>query len=159
MSNSMPSTTSICTPKVLDSSTVMTPSLPTFSMAVAISRPMASSPAEMVPTLAICSKVSTLWASSWIWATRASTAFSMPRRRESGDAPAVTFFRPSVIMTSASRVAVVVPSPAASLVLTAASRMSMAPMFSMLSSSSISLATVTPSLVISGEPKLRWQAT
>ena len=90
---------------------------------------------------------------------RASTAFSMPRRMESGDAPAVTFFRPSVIMTSASRVAVVVPSPAASLVLTAASRMSMAPMFSMLSSSSISLATVTPSLVISGEPKLRWQAT
>src|SRR5881628_3733040 len=55
-------------------------------------------------------------------------------------------------MASASTVAVVVPSPAASLVLLATSRTICAPMFSYGSSSSISLATVTPSLVTVGEP-------
>src|SRR5690606_17967318 len=54
----------------------------------------------------------------------------------------------------ASTVAVVVPSPATSDVLDATSRTICAPMFSNLSSSSISLATVTPSLVTVGEPKL-----
>jgi hypothetical protein len=48
--------------------------------------------------------------------------------------------------------AVVVPSPATSLVLLATSLQSCAPMFSYGSSSSISLATVTPSLVIVGLP-------
>src|SRR3954447_13580017 len=57
-------------------------------------------------------------------------------------------------MASARTVAVVVPSPATSLVLEATSRTMRAPMFSYLSSSSISLATVTPSLVTVGEPKL-----
>ncbi len=55
-------------------------------------------------------------------------------------------------MARASTVAVVVPSPATSEVLEATSRTSWAPMFSCLSLSSISLATVTPSLVMSGEP-------
>ena len=55
-------------------------------------------------------------------------------------------------MDSASTVAVVVPSPATSLVLEATSRTIWAPMFSKRSSSSISLATVTPSLVIVGAP-------
>src|SRR5881296_2688180 len=55
-------------------------------------------------------------------------------------------------MPSASTVAVVVPSPATSLVLLATSRTICAPMFSHASSSSISLATVTPSLVMVGEP-------
>ena len=55
-------------------------------------------------------------------------------------------------MDSARTVAVVVPSPATSLVLQATSRTSWAPMFSYGSSSSISLATVTPSLVMVGEP-------
>jgi hypothetical protein len=50
-------------------------------------------------------------------------------------------------------VAVVVPSPAVSLVLLATSLTMRAPMFSNLPSSSISLATVTPSLVTRGEPK------
>src|SRR5437868_10000200 len=50
-------------------------------------------------------------------------------------------------------VAVVVPSPAWSEVLEATSRTICAPMFSNLSSSSISLATVTPSLVMRGAPK------
>ena len=51
-------------------------------------------------------------------------------------------------------VAVVVPSPATSEVLEATSFTIWAPMFSNLSVSSISLATVTPSLVMIGEPKL-----
>ena len=48
--------------------------------------------------------------------------------------------------------AVVVPSPASSLVLEATSLTIWAPIFSNLSSNSISLATVTPSLVILGAP-------
>ena len=46
----------------------------------------------------------------------------------------------------------VVPSPAMSLVFDATSRSICAPIFSNLSSSSISLATVTPSLVTRGAP-------
>ena len=56
-------------------------------------------------------------------------------------------------MEAASTVAVVVPSPASSLVFDATSRTICAPMFSNLSASSISLATVTPSLVMRGAPK------
>src|SRR3954447_19120511 len=62
-------------------------------------------------------------------------------------------------MASASTVAVVVPSPATSLVLEATSRTMRAPMFSYLSSSSISRATVTPSLVTVGEPNDFWMMT
>ena len=47
-----------------------------------------------------------------------------------------------------------VPSPAMSEVFDATSRTIWAPMFSNLSSSSISLATVTPSLVMRGAPKV-----
>src|SRR5207302_6980940 len=56
-------------------------------------------------------------------------------------------------------VAVVVPSPATVLVLLATSRTICAPMFSNLSESSISFATVTPSLVIRGAPKLLSRTT
>ena len=66
--------------------------------------------------------------------------------------PAATDLAPSLTMAWASTVAVVVPSPAVSLVLEATSRTICAPMFSNLSSSSISLATVTPSLVMRGAP-------
>ena len=59
---------------------------------------------------------------------------------------------PSVKIERASTVAVVVPSPATSEVLEATSLTICAPMFSNLSSSSISLATVTPSLVTVGAP-------
>src|SRR5438309_5560786 len=55
-------------------------------------------------------------------------------------------------MAWARTVAVVVPSPATSEVLEATSRTIWAPMFSSESWSSISLATVTPSLVIVGDP-------
>src|SRR6185312_643077 len=55
-------------------------------------------------------------------------------------------------MAWARTVAVVVPSPATSEVFEATSRTICAPMFSSESFSSISLATVTPSLVMTGEP-------
>ncbi len=57
------------------------------------------------------------------------------------------------MIACASTVAVVVPSPATSEVLQATSLTIWAPTFSMLSSSSISLATLTPSLVIVGSAK------
>ena len=66
--------------------------------------------------------------------------------------PAVTYFTPSLTIACASMVAVVVPSPASSLVLLATSLTICAPIFSNLSSRSISLATETPSLVILGAP-------
>ena len=80
----------------------------------------------------------------------ASTAFSMPRLSSMGFTPATTSLLPSRKIAWASTVAVVVPSPATSEVLLATSFTIWAPMFSNLSSNSISLATVTPSLVIGG---------
>jgi hypothetical protein len=85
--------------------------------------------------------------------TTAVTAFCMPRpgrwrRRRRPVAAAFDLNR-----ASASTVAVVVPSPALSEVLLAASLTSWAPMFSTLSRSSISSATVTPSLVTVGPPQ------
>src|SRR6266496_3737844 len=59
---------------------------------------------------------------------------------------------PTFFMAWARIVAVVVPSPAWSEVFEATSRTICAPMFSNLSSSSISLATATPSLVMRGAP-------
>ena len=85
--------------------------------------------------------------------TVAPTALSMPRLRSIGFMPAATAFMPSRTMAWASTVAVVVPSPATSDVLDATSFTICAPMFSNLSSSSISLATDTPSLVTVGAPK------
>src|SRR6059036_893095 len=62
-------------------------------------------------------------------------------------------------MACASTVAVVVPSPAVSDVLLATSRTICAPMFSSGSFRSISLATVTPSLVIVGDPNFLSRTT
>ena len=76
----------------------------------------------------------------------------MPRLSAIGLAPAATLRRPSRISAWASTVAVVVPSPATSLVLLATSRSIWAPMFSTVSARSISLAIDTPSLVIVGAP-------
>ena len=80
------------------------------------------------------------------------TAFSMPSFSDIGLAPAVTFFMPSRSSAWASTVAVVVPSPATSEVFEATSRSMRAPRFSIGSLRSISFATVTPSLVMTGEP-------
>ena len=76
-----------------------------------------------------------------------------------GLAPAATFAEPSLTIDWARTVAVVVPSPATSLVLVAASLRSCAPMFSKGSSSSMSLATVTPSWVTVGAPHFLSRAT
>src|SRR6267143_4006424 len=76
----------------------------------------------------------------------------MPRFSDIGLTPAVTDFRPSRKIAWANTVAVVVPSPARSDVLVATSFTIWAPMFSISSSSSISLATVTPSFVTVGLP-------
>src|SRR5450756_12105 len=62
-------------------------------------------------------------------------------------------------MACAKTVEVVVPSPAISLVLVAASFRSWAPIFSYGSSSSISFATVTPSCVTVGAPNFLSSAT
>src|ERR1700682_5183168 len=62
-------------------------------------------------------------------------------------------------MACASTVAVVVPSPAVSDVLLATSRTICAPMFSSGSFRSISFATVTPSLVIVGDPNFLSRTT
>ena len=135
-------------------SMVMTPSLVTFSMASAMMSPMALSLlALMVATWRIFwMSPPTSWACSLMLFTISATALSMPRLRSMGLAPAVTFFRPVLTMACASTVAVVGPSPAWSLVLLATSFTIWAPMFWMPSSSSISLATVTPSLVTCGAP-------
>src|SRR6266542_1379021 len=149
----MPSTRSSTVSADLDSSTVMTPSLPTFSMASEIRLPIA---------LSLLEAMEATWAISFLSlvdldillrsSTTTSTALSMPRLSPMGLAPAVTFFRPSRTMAWASTVAVVVPSPAMSEVLEATSLSIWAPMFSKWSLSSISLATVTPSLVMVGLP-------
>ena len=76
----------------------------------------------------------------------------MPRFRSIGLRPAATALCPSRTIAWARTVAVVVPSPAWSLVFEATSRTICAPMFSNLSASSISFATVTPSLVMRGAP-------
>src|SRR5438552_2318211 len=149
----MPSTISTSVSSALASSTVITPSLPTFCMASAIILPTLVSPfAASVPTWATSAEDPTFFARFSMSFTTALTAMSMPRLRSIGFIPAATDLAPSLTIAWASTVAVVVPSPARSLVFWATSRTICAPMFSNLSSSSISLATVTPSLVMRGAP-------
>src|ERR1700726_2705631 len=149
----MPSTTSSSVSKDFASSTVITPSLPTFFIASARNLPISTSPlAEIVPTWAISSLEVTFFEFFCRSATTASTARSMPRLRSIGFMPAATAFEPSFTIACAKTVAVVVPSPAKSDDFEATSRTICAPIFSNLSSSSISLATVTPSLVMRGAP-------
>src|SRR6516165_4246305 len=149
----MPSTTSSSVSSDFASSTVMTPSLPTFFMASAMNLPTSASPlAEIVPTWAISSLEVTFLEFFSRSVTTASTARSIPRFRSIGFMPAATALAPSRTIAAARMVAVVVPSPATSDDFEATSRTICAPMFSNLSSSSISLATATPSLVMRGAP-------
>src|SRR5687768_13559928 len=149
----MPSTVSSVVSRPRASSTVMTPSLPTFSIASAIRSPISLSLfAEMAPTCAISFLPAVGTEIDFSCSTTAATAFSMPRLSAIGLAPAVTFLRPSRKIAWASTVAVVVPSPARSEVLVATSFTIWAPMFSSGSDSSTSFATVTPSLVTVGAP-------
>src|SRR5215831_8342396 len=130
----------------------MTPSLPTLLNASAISSPILSSCAEIVATCAISVCSSTSRAEERSRSDTAAAAASMPRLRSIGLAPAATERRPWCTIAWARTVAVVVPSPAMSLVLVATSLASWAPRFSYGFSSSTSLATVTPSLVMVGAP-------
>src|SRR5438094_2304814 len=130
----MPSTTSSCVSRLFASSTVMTPSFPTFSIASAIMSPMGRSPlADTVPTWAISSLPLVDLESFLSSSTTAVTARSTPRFRLIGSCPAATSLAPSVKIARASTVAVVVPSPATSEVLEATSFTICAPMFSNLS--------------------------
>ena len=148
----MPSVNSSSRPKVWPSSTFTTPSLPTFSIASAITSPISRSRDEMLATRAMSSLPEISLDCFLRSSTTVLTAASMPRLRPMGLAPAATFLRPSRTMAWASTVAVVVPSPATSLVAVATSRTSWAPWFSKTSSISISRAIVTPSLVMVGAP-------
>src|SRR4029077_16765563 len=148
----MPSTTSSTVSTAWLSSTVMTPSLPTLSIASAILAPISSDWLEIAATWATSSWPLTGTDSLLISSTTASTGFSIPTLSCIGLAPAVTLRKPSLIMVCARIVAVVVPSPATSLVFVATSRSSCAPVFSMWSLSSISPTIVTPSLVTVGAP-------
>src|SRR5271165_2725197 len=151
----MPSTTSSSVWTPLASSTVMTPSLPTFCIASEIIWPISTSPfALTAPTCAVSLGVVIFLVRFSSSSTIAFTPLSMPRFRSIGFMPAATAFAPSRTIACASTVAVVVPSPAVALVLLATARTICAPMFSNLSANSISLATVTPSLVMRGAPKL-----
>src|SRR5690242_12009250 len=155
----MPSVYSFSRPRLCPSSTVMTPSLPTLSITSAMISPTSGSAALIAATAAICSRLSTGRACFLISSTTASTAASMPRLTTIGLAPAVTTRRPSPTSAWPSTTAVVVPSPATSSVLVATSLSSCAPMFSNGSSSSMSRAIVTPSLVIVGEPNFLSRTT
>ena len=74
---------------------MITPSLPTFSIACAMMVPIVSSLfAEIVPTCAIILPFTGLL-SFFSSSVTASTAFSIPRFRAIGLAPAVTFLLPS----------------------------------------------------------------
>src|ERR1700689_1347560 len=102
----MPSTTSSSVSAVLASSTVITPSLPTFFMASEIILPIVLSPfAAMVPICAISSDDCTFLARRSMSFTTALTAMSMPRLRSIGFMPAATSLRPSFMMEAASTVA------------------------------------------------------
>src|SRR5919202_1528335 len=112
----MPSTTSSSVATLLASSTVITPSFPTFSMALAIISPISRSPlAETEPTWATSAEVLIFLVLFCSSSMTTATALSMPRFRSIGFIPAATDFTPS---------------------------------------RTIALATVTPSLVIRGAPKL-----
>src|SRR3984957_10646545 len=130
----------------------MTPSLPTLANASAISSPILLSCAEIVATCAISVCSSTSRADLSSRSETSAAAASTPRLRSIGFAPAATERSPWCTIAWASTVAVVVPSPAMSLVLVATSLASWAPRFSYGFSSSTSLATVTPSLVMVGAP-------
>ena len=94
-SNWSPSTTSSDVSRLFASSTVMTPSFPTLSIASEISLPISGSLfAEIVATLAISSGVLMGLDCFFSSATTACTARSMPRFRNIGLAPAVTSLSP-----------------------------------------------------------------
>src|SRR5262249_53504622 len=105
----MPSTTSSSFSSPWPSSTVMTPSLPTFSIASAMVLPMDSSEfAEIVPTCAMALDSLQGFERRFNSSVVTSTALSMPRLMSMGLRPEATAFRPSRMIACASTVAVFV---------------------------------------------------
>src|SRR3954447_8690284 len=159
-STSMPSTNSTEMPGSADSSTVTTPSSPTWSSASATASPISTS---SLPAIVATWRRSSRPATGRAWPRRCSTtrwvATSMPWRSSIGLAPSSIVRMPSRTIPWASSVAVVVPSPVRWLVFVATSRTSCAPMFLNGSESSISRAMLTPSLVIVGAPVRRSSTT
>jgi len=94
----MPSVNSSSSPKVWPSSTLTTPSLPTFSIASEMTSPISRSRAEMVATRAMSSLPEISFDCFCRSPTTWSTAISMPRLSAIGFAPAATFLRPSRTM-------------------------------------------------------------
>src|SRR5437764_969624 len=87
----IPSVNSSSRPNVCPSSTLTTPSLPTFSIASAITSPISRSRDEMLATRAMSSRPETSFDCDFRLTTTASTAFSMPRLSAIGFAPAFAF--------------------------------------------------------------------
>ena len=118
----------------LPSSIVIAPSFPTLSIASAMMVPillsLAGSLAAIEATCRMSSCVFTSRLCAEIAFTAASTALSIPIFSCIGSAPAVTFFSPSCSISCPNKVAVVVPSPATSLVLVAIDSNNCAPIFS-----------------------------
>ena len=134
----------------------MTPFFPTLIKASASTLPIKAS---LLPAIAATCWISFLLfgsigvANLSILLHDASTALAIPRDKAIGSAPAAIIFKPSRKIASAKMVAVVVPSPATSFVLLAASFTIWQPRFSKTLSNSTSSATVTPSLVTLGDPQ------
>src|SRR6185312_7852703 len=148
LSKPTPSVISSSVFSVDDSSTDTTPSWPTL----VIASPTCSSREDTVATCAMPFLSDTGVAEASNASDTASAALLMPAPRAIGLAPAATCRSPALTIACANTVAVVVPSPATSLVLVATDFTSWAPRFSNGSSRSISRATVTPSLVTCGPP-------
>src|SRR5215203_902007 len=106
----MPSVYSVSNCSPLDSSTVITPSLPTFSMTSAMRLPISESAAEMAATWAISSLPFTGVAMLDSRSTRAAEPRSIPCLSSMALAPAATLRIPSCTIDWARTVAVVVPS-------------------------------------------------
>jgi hypothetical protein len=83
----------------------------------------------------------------------------MPLLKSIGFIPAATDLHPSLKIALANIVAVVVPSPALSFACYATCLIKLAPILWYLLANSISLATVTPSLVIFGDPNVLSRTT
>src|ERR1700759_1696923 len=153
LSKPTPSVNSSSVLSVDDSSTLTTPSWPTLVIASPTSSPICSSRDDTVATWAMPFWPDTGGADASSASDNASAALPIPKPSAIGLAPAATLRRPPLMIACASTVAVVVPSPATSLVLVATDLTNWAPKFSKGSSRSISRATVTPSLVTVGPPK------
>ena len=137
-----------------------TPSAPTFSIASAIMSPISSLfPAEIEATALMSSLPLTSTANSFNFFVKKSDVLSIPFLMLTGLAPEATDCKPNMIISLAKMEAVVVPSPAESLVRPATSLINCAPASSTGSGSSINLAIETPSLITCGTPNFSSNTT